>query len=571
MAEPAKPPTTAPSTRTMRSDQIKRGVERAPHRALLKATGVRDEDMTKPFVAVVNSYVDIIPGHVHLQEFGKIVKDAVRAAGAVPFEFNTIGVDDGIAMGHGGMKFSLPSRELIADSVETMISAHCFDAMICIPNCDKIIPGMLMAAMRLDIPTIFISGGPMPAGRTPDGRTVDLISVFEGVGAYKAGKIDEAELKTLEDFGCPSCGSCSGMFTANSMNCIMEALGMALPFNGSALAQTEERNRLAEQAAHQLMRLLEMGLTPRQIATPEAFDDAFALDMAMGGSTNTVLHLLAIAHEAGIEYDLHRINQIADRVPHLCKISPASHWHMEDLHRAGGIPALLHELSRDGNTLHLDRLTVTGRTLGENLSDSQVNDYEVIRPRSDPYSERGGLAVLFGNLAPDGAVVKTGAVAPSMRRFSGPARIYESQDDALRGIYNGEVQAGEVVVIRYEGPAGGPGMQEMLSPTSAIMGMGLGDKVALITDGRFSGGTRGACIGHVSPEAAARGPIAALRPGDVIEIDLDARTLNVRLSEEEIRARLAALPPFEPRIESKWLRRYSRMVTSASTGAVLVD
>ncbi len=571
MAEPAKPPTTAPSTRTMRSDQIKRGVERAPHRALLKATGVRDEDMTKPFVAVVNSYVDIIPGHVHLQEFGKIVKDAVRAAGAVPFEFNTIGVDDGIAMGHGGMKFSLPSRELIADSVETMISAHCFDAMICIPNCDKIIPGMLMAAMRLDIPTIFISGGPMPAGRTPDGRTVDLISVFEGVGAYKAGKIDEAELKTLEDFGCPSCGSCSGMFTANSMNCIMEALGMALPFNGSALAQTEERNRLAEQAAHQLMRLLEMGLTPRQIATPEAFDDAFALDMAMGGSTNTVLHLLAIAHEAGIEYDLHRINQIADRVPHLCKISPASHWHMEDLHRAGGIPALLHELSRDGNTLHLDRLTVTGRTLGENLSDSQVNDYEVIRPRSDPYSERGGLAVLFGNLAPDGAVVKTGAVAPSMRRFSGPARIYESQDDALRGIYNGEVQAGEVVVIRYEGPAGGPGMQEMLSPTSAIMGMGLGDKVALITDGRFSGGTRGACIGHVSPEAAARGPIAALRPGDVIEIDLDARTLNVRLSEEEIKARLAALPPFEPRIESKWLRRYSRMVTSASTGAVLVD
>ncbi|HEC21666.1 MAG TPA: dihydroxy-acid dehydratase [Chloroflexi bacterium] len=555
----------------MRSDQIKRGVERAPHRALLKATGVRDEDMTKPFVAVVNSYVDIIPGHVHLQEFGKIVKDAVRAAGAVPFEFNTIGVDDGIAMGHGGMKFSLPSRELIADSVETMISAHCFDAMICIPNCDKIIPGMLMAAMRLDIPTIFISGGPMPAGRTPDGRTVDLISVFEGVGAYKAGKIDEAELKTLEDFGCPSCGSCSGMFTANSMNCIMEALGMALPFNGSALAQTEERNRLAEQAAHQLMRLLEMGLTPRQIATPEAFDDAFALDMAMGGSTNTVLHLLAIAHEAGIEYDLHRINQIADRVPHLCKISPASHWHMEDLHRAGGIPALLHELSRDGNTLHLDRLTVTGRTLGENLSDSQVSDYEVIRPRSDPYSERGGLAVLFGNLAPDGAVVKTGAVAPSMRRFSGPARIYESQDDALRGIYNGEVQAGEVVVIRYEGPAGGPGMQEMLSPTSAIMGMGLGDKVALITDGRFSGGTRGACIGHVSPEAAARGPIAALRPGDVIEIDLDARTLNVRLSEEEIRARLAALPPFEPRIESKWLRRYSRMVTSASTGAVLVD
>jgi len=557
--------------RAMRSDEIKRGVERAPHRALLKATGVRDEDMGKPFVAVVNSYVDIVPGHTHLQGFGKRIKEAVRAAGAVPFEFNTIGVDDGIAMGHGGMKFSLPSRELIADSVETMISAHWFDGMICIPNCDKIVPGMIMAAMRLDVPTIFVSGGPMPAGKTPDGRTVDLISVFEGVGAYKAGKIDDAELKILEDFGCPSCGSCSGMFTANSMNCIMEVLGLALPYNGSALAETDERLSLAEQAASRLLDLIDQGLTARQIVTPDAIEDAFVLDMAMGGSTNTVLHLLAIAREAGIDFDLAHINEIADRVPHLCKISPASHWHMEDLHRAGGIPALLNELSADGNTLHLYRPTVSGMTMAEAVADRPVQDHEVILPRSKPHSQTGGLAILFGNLAPDGAVVKTGAVGPQMRHHSGPARIYESQDEALRGIYNKEVQPGEVVVIRYEGPAGGPGMQEMLSPTSAIMGMGLGDKVALITDGRFSGGTRGACVGHVSPEAAARGPIAALEPGDIIEIDLDARTLSVQLSDEEIQRRLDALPPFTPTSPSKWLRRYASQVTSASTGAVFAE
>jgi dihydroxy-acid dehydratase len=555
----------------MRSDQIKRGVERAPHRALLKATGVRDEDMTKPFVAVVNSHVDIIPGHTHLDRFGEVVKEAVREAGAVPFMFHTIGVDDGIAMGHQGMKFSLPSRELIADSVETMMRAHCFDAMICIPNCDKIVPGMLMAAMRVDIPAVFISGGPMAAGKTPDGRTVDLISVFEGVGAYKAGKIDDSELKTLEDFGCPSCGSCSGMFTANSMNCIMEALGMALPYNGSMLADTPERDELARKAAERVVALAEEGLTARQIATREAFDDAFALDMAMGGSTNTVLHLLAIAREAGIEYDLRDLNAVADAVPHLCKISPASHWHMEDLHRAGGIPGLLHELASDGNTLHMDRPTVSGQAFGEVVANGEVTDHEVILPRSAPHSQTGGLAVLFGNLAPEGAVVKTGAVSAAMRQHSGPARIYESQDEALRGIYNGEVQPGEVVVIRYEGPAGGPGMQEMLSPTSAIMGMGLGDKVALITDGRFSGGTRGACVGHVSPEAAARGPIAALEPGDIIRLDLDARTLDVELSDAEIKARLDALPPFETGTTSKWLRRYSKLVTSASTGAVFAD
>ena len=555
----------------MRSDQIKKGFERAPHRALLKATGVCDEDMTKPFVAVVNSYVDIVPGHVHLQGLGKIIKEAVRAAGGVPFEFNTIGVDDGIAMGHGGMKFSLPSRELIADCVETMISAHCFDGMICIPNCDKIVPGMLMAAMRLDVPAIFISGGPMPAGKTPDGRVVDLISVFEGVGAYKAGTIDEEELKILEDHSCPSCGSCSGLFTANSMNCLMEALGLALPYNGTALAQTEEREAMAVQVAHHLMGLIESGLTPRQIVTQQALDDAFALDMAMGGSTNTVLHALAIAHEAGIVYPLERINQVAARVPHICKVSPASHWHMEDVHRAGGVPAILREISRDGNVLHLDRHTVTGRTLGENIAEAEVRDYEVIRSRLDPHSESGGLAILFGNLAPEGAVVKTGAVSTVMRQHVGPARVYESHDGALAGILSHEVQPDDVVVIRYEGPAGGPGMQEMLSPTSAIVGMGLGDKVALITDGRFSGGTRGACIGHVSPEAAARGPIAALRSGDMIEIDLSKHKLDVRLPQEEIQDRLEALPTFEPQVRSKWLRRYAKMVTSASTGAVLRD
>ncbi|RME07612.1 MAG: dihydroxy-acid dehydratase [Anaerolineae bacterium] len=555
----------------MRSDIIKKGFERAPHRSLLKATGVvRDEDFNKPFIAVVNSYIDIVPGHVHLQEFGHLVKEAIRAAGGVPFEFNTIGVDDGIAMGHAGMKFSLPSRELIADSVETMIQAHQFDGMVCIPNCDKIVPGMAMAALRVDIPTIFISGGPMAAGRTPDGEIVDLISVFEGVGAYKAGKIDEARLKLLEDYGCPSCGSCSGLFTANSMNCLLEALGLALPFNGSALALSEEREALARQAARQILTLVERNLTPRQIVTAEAIDDAFALDMAMGGSTNTVLHTLALAHEAGIEYDLHRINRVAEKVPHLCKVSPSGQWHMEDVHRAGGVPAILNEIAKGGNTLHLERPTVAGTTLGESIAGHQIKDHQVIRPLENPHSKQGGLAILFGNLAPDGAVIKTGGVAPSMRKHRGPARIYESQEDAMRGILAHEVQPGDVVVIRYEGPRGGPGMQEMLSPTSAIMGMGLGESVALITDGRFSGGTRGACIGHVSPEAAARGPIAALRDGDIIEIDLEARSLNVALSDEEIQARLDALPPFEPRTTSSWLRRYARMVTSANRGAVLV-
>jgi dihydroxy-acid dehydratase len=554
----------------MRSDQIKKGYERAPHRALLRATGLKDEDFSKPFIAIVNSYVDIVPGHVHLQSFGKRIKEAVRAAGAVPFEFNTIGVDDGIAMGHGGMKFSLPSRELIADSVETMIQAHQFDGMVCIPNCDKIVPGMIMAALRVDIPAIFISGGPMPAGKTPQGESIDLVSVFEGVGAYKAGAIDEQRLKTLEEFACPACGSCSGLFTANSMNCLLEVLGLALPFNGSALALSEERDALADQAAAQILSLVEMDLTPRKIVNAETIDDAFALDMAMGGSTNTVLHTLALAREAGVEYPLERINQVADRVPYLCKVSPSGKWHMEDVHRAGGIPAILNEISRSGNTLHMDRPTVSGKMLGESISGLNILDNEVIRSAENPHRQVGGLAILFGNLAPEGAVIKTGGVAPHIRQFSGPARIFESQDEAMAGILDHQVEAGQVIVIRYEGPRGGPGMQEMLSPTAAIMGMGLGEKVALITDGRFSGGTRGVCVGHISPEAAARGPLAALQDGDEIKIDLERRRLDVALSEEAIQKRLDALPPFEVQTESSWLRRYSRMVTSASSGAVLV-
>lgn len=560
----------------MRSDTIKKGFERAPHRSLLKATGVSDADMGKPFIAVCNSYIDIIPGHVHLQQFGKVVKQAIRAAGGVPFEFNTIGVDDGIAMGHYGMKFSLPSREIIADSLETVISAHAFDGLICIPNCDKIVPGMLMGAMRVDIPTIFISGGPMAAGRMPDGRKVDLISVFEGVGAFSAGRIDEAELKLLEDNGCPTCGSCSGMFTANSMNCLCEALGVALPYNGSILANTPEREQLACEAAERLMHLVRNNITIRQIVTPEAIDDAFALDMAMGGSTNTVLHTLALAYEAGLNYPIARINEVAERVPNICKVSPSRvsptvQWHMEDVNRAGGVPAILKELSKKEDILHLDRITVTGKTMRENLEEAEVLDYEVIRPIDQPYSAKGGLAVLFGNLTPDGAVIKTAAVDAKMMQHTGPARIYEGQDAAVRGILNGQVQSGDVVVIRYEGPRGGPGMQEMLAPTSQIMGMGLGDSVALITDGRFSGGTRGACIGHISPEAAAGGPIAALKDGDIIHIDLIARTLNVDLSDEEIAQRLTEVPPHVPEIRGRWLKRYAKLVSSANTGAVFLD
>ena len=553
----------------MRSDMIKKGFERAPHRSLLKATGVTDEDMGKPFIAIANSYVDIIPGHVHLNAFGEVVRQAVREAGGVPFMFNTIGVDDGIAMGHVGMKYSLPSRELIADSVETMIKAHWFDGMICIPNCDKIVPGMLMAAMRCNIPTIFISGGPMAAGRTPSGQTVDLISVFQGVGAYQAGKISDAQLKELEDFGCPTCGSCSGLFTANSMNCLCEALGMALPGNGTILAVDPRREELARAAARQVMTLIEMDLKPRDIVTPEAIDNAFALDMAMGGSTNTVLHTIALAHEAGVDYPLERLNQVSARVPNLCKVSPSSHYHVEDVDRAGGVSAILCELSKKPGTLHLDQMTVTGKMLGENIAGCDSRDTDCIRTLDNPYSQTGGLTVLFGNVAPEGAVVKTAGVLPEMLRHRGPARVYESHDEANAGILSGEVKPGEVVVIRNEGPKGGPGMQEMLAPTSNIGGMGLESSVALITDGRFSGGTRGACIGHVSPEATEGGPIALLRTGDVIEIDIPAATLNVDLTEAELAHRRAAWQPRPNGRLTGWLARYAKMATSASKGAVL--
>ncbi|WP_324668321.1 dihydroxy-acid dehydratase [Geochorda subterranea] len=552
----------------MRSDVIKRGIDRAPHRSLLRAVGLTDRDFEKPFIGIANSYVDIVPGHAHLQEFGKLVKEAVRAAGGVPFEFNTIGVDDGIAMGHVGMRYSLPSRELIADSVETMVRAHWFDGLICIPNCDKIVPGMLMAAARLNIPTVFISGGPMAAGRL-DGRAVDLISVFEGVGAVQAGRISEAELRRLEAAACPGCGSCSGMFTANSMNCLCEALGVALPGNGTALALTPEREELARQAGRRIIELVEQDLKFLDIVDADAIDNAFALDMAMGGSTNTVLHTIALAHEAGIDYPLERLDQLARRVPHLCKVSPASHWHIEDVHRAGGVPAILKELARVPGVLHLDKPTVAGRSLGELVASAEVRDAEVIRPVERAYSPTGGLAVLFGNLAPDGAIIKTGAVEPGIEWHEGPAIVFDSEQEAIEGIKAGRVEAGHVVVIRYEGPRGGPGMPEMLAPTSAIVGMGLGTRVALVTDGRFSGGTRGLCVGHVSPEAAEGGPLALVQDGDPVRIDLRSRRIDVLVDDAELARRHERWQPPAPRFERGWLARYARMVTSASTGAVL--
>ncbi|ABO67286.1 Dihydroxy-acid dehydratase [Geobacillus thermodenitrificans NG80-2] len=556
--------------KTRRSDMIKKGFDRAPHRSLLRAAGVKEEDFDKPFIAVVNSYIDIIPGHVHLQEFGKIVKEAIREAGGVPFEMNTIGVDDGIAMGHIGMRYSLPSREIIADSIETVVSAHWFDGMVCIPNCDKITPGMMMAAMRLNIPTIFVSGGPMKAGVTKDGRKISLSSVFEGVGAYLGGSLDEKGLMELEQYGCPTCGSCSGMFTANSMNCLAEALGLALPGNGTILAVDPARKELVRESAKQLMYLIEHDIKPRDIVTEKAIDNAFALDMALGGSTNTVLHTLAIANEAGIDYSLERINEVASRVPHLAKLAPASDVHyIEDLHEAGGVSAVLNELSKKEGTLHLDTLTVTGKTLGENIAGCEVKNYDVIRPIDNPYSETGGLTILFGNLAPDGAVIKTGAVQGGITRHKGPAIVFDSQEEALEGIASGKIKPGHVVVIRYEGPKGGPGMPEMLAPTSQIVGMGLGTKVALVTDGRFSGASRGLSIGHVSPEAAEGGPIAFIEDGDIIEIDTVKRTINVKLSDEELERRKANWKGFEPKVKTGYLARYSKHVTSASTGGVM--
>ncbi|NHQ60621.1 dihydroxy-acid dehydratase [Chlorobium sp. BLA1] len=556
----------------MRSDTIKSGFEKAPHRSLLKATGSiqSNSDFKKPFIGICNSFNELIPGHAHLQELGRIAKDEVRKAGGVPFEFNTIGVCDGIAMGHIGMRYSLASRELIADCVETVAEAHRLDGLVCIPNCDKITPGMMMAALRINIPVIFVSGGPMKAGHTPSGKTVDLISVFEAVGQFSSGKISEGELETIEESACPGCGSCSGMFTANSMNCLSEALGFALPGNGTILAVDPRRNELVKEASRRIIDLVNRNVRPRDILTRSALLNAFALDFAMGGSTNTILHTLAIANEAELDFDFSELNTLSAKTPYICKVSPATmEVHIEDVDRAGGVSAILHELSRIDGLLDLSALTVTGKTLGENIAHSEVKDRKVIRSVQDPYSATGGLAVLYGNLAPQGAVVKTGAVSPAMLKHTGPAKVYDSQDDAIKGIMGDDIKPGDVVVIRYEGPKGGPGMPEMLSPTSAIMGRGLGESVALITDGRFSGGSRGACIGHVSPEAAEKGPIAALKNGDLITINIPERTISMELTDDVIKERLAKLKPFEPKIKKGYLARYSQMVTSANTGAIL--
>ncbi|MFI5457023.1 MAG: dihydroxy-acid dehydratase [Isosphaerales bacterium] len=636
----------------MRSDTIKRGDARAAHRSLLRATGVGEGDWDKPFIAICNSHVDIIPGHVHLQAVGNYVKECVRTAGGVPFLFNTIGVDDGIAMGHDGMKFSLPSRELIADCVETMIQAHCFDAMICIPNCDKIVPGMFMGAMRVNIPTVFVSGGPMEAGRTASGQTVDLIDAFVAGVQKQNGKLSAEALDEIEKAACPTCGSCSGMFTANSMNCLAEAIGLALPGNGTILATSADRKVLYERAAQRIVAMARdfakkgagHGLLAREIASPAAFDNAMILDMAMGGSTNTVLHILAIAHEAGVPFSLERIDALSKKTPNLCKVSPSSRYHVEDVARAGGIHTILGEVARGcSGLLDLSCMTVSGKTLGENIADYDVrgttagapaqlltrvraggerssqawsvpsvaaearsqaaglalleaegetgsedlavvgdgagssgngpdgpfDPYDVIRTVKNAYSATGGLATLSGNLAPNGAVVKTAGVNPAMLKFSGPAVIFDSEIDSYNGIVFGKVKAGDVVVIRYEGPRGGPGMQEMLAPTTAIKGVGLGDKCALVTDGRFSGGTAGASIGHVSPEAAVGGPIALVKGGDIIDIDIPSGALSVRLSEQELEKRRAAWSPPKPKITSSYLARYAKMATSADTGAIL--
>lgn len=604
----------------MRSDMIKKGDARAAHRGLLRATGVKEEDFGKPFIAICCSYTDIVPGHVHLNKVAEVAKECVRQAGGVPFVFNTIAVDDGIAMGHVGMKYSLASRELIADCVETMVNAHCFDGMICIPNCDKIVPGMLMASVRCNIPTIFVSGGPMEAGKR-DGKAIDLIDIFVGAAAKQQKRISDEELLDIEQRACPTCGSCSGMFTANSMNCLCEALGMALPMNGTILATSADRKRLYQKAAERVIAMVkeqeEKGAAfkglPRDIITAESIDNAMVLDMAMGGSTNTVLHILAIANEAGVEYDINRIDKLSRSTPNVCKVSPSIHYHIEDVHQAGGIHTILGTIKRGKpELLHLDALTVTGKTLGQNIDEWDIRSrgtvcaealelcaiepgncrnqpcfsverkaknidelklnfdpQDCIREVGNAYNQEGGLAILFGNLAPKGAVVKTAGVKPSMMQHTGPAVIFESENEAYDGIVAGKVKAGDVVVVRNEGPKGGPGMQEMLAPTTAIKGVKLDDSVALITDGRFSGGTAGACIGHISPEAAAGGPIGLLKDGDVITVDIPARKISVALSDEELGERKKNWKKPEPRFKSGWMARYAALATSADTGAVL--
>ncbi len=558
----------------MRSSEIKEGFSRAPHRSLLRATGVRDEDFGKPFIGVANSFIEIIPGHFFLNKVAEVIKDEIRANGCIPFEFNTIGVDDGIAMGHDGMLYSLPSREIIANSIETVMNAHKLDAMIAIPNCDKIVPGMIMGALRVDVPTVFVSGGPMAAGHLHDGTPIDLATAFEAVGEFEAGNITEEKLTEIECNACPSGGSCSGMFTANSMNTLMEAMGIALDGNGTILALTPERTELYKQAARRICEIAKDEASREKfrfsnILNENAVRNAFAVDMAMGGSSNTVLHMLAIAKEAGVDFNLSDINKVSHRVSHIAKISPSlTTVHMEDINKAGGVSAVMHEMSKRGDDILLDNLTITGETTYEKIADKAIKDSSIIHTVDNPFSEVGGLAILYGNLAEQGAVIKTAGIIGD-RAFTGSAVCFNSQDEAISGIINGKVKAGNVVVIRYEGPKGGPGMQEMLSPTSLIMGMGLGDSVALITDGRFSGATRGASIGHVSPEAAEGGMIGLLEDGDEIHLDVDKYILEVNLSDEEIAKRRANFTPIVKPLKSKWLRQYRALVTNASNGAIL--
>jgi dihydroxy-acid dehydratase len=554
----------------MKSDTVKRGVERAPHRALLHAVGWKRADIDKPLIGIINSFTEIVPGHIHLPQIAQAAKAGVWSAGGVPFEVNTIAVCDGIAMNHPGMKYSLPSRELIADSVEIMAEAHAFDALVFIPNCDKIIPGMLMAAVRLNLPAIFVSGGPMLAGRREvNGKEekVDVNTLFEAVGMVAAGKMKPEELEELEELACPGCGSCAGMFTANTMNCLTEALGMGLAGNGTIPAVDARRLQLAQKAGQQVMKLLADNIRPRDIVTKEAIHNAFSVDMALGGSTNSVLHLMAIAHEAGSEFPLAMVNEISQRTPHLASLRPSGEYHIEDLDRAGGISAVMKELE---GLLILKAKTVSGKTLAGVIADAHNRDKEVIHPIVHAHSPIGGIAILFGNLAPDGAVVKRAAVAEEMMFHQGKARVFDSEEEVTKAIMNKRIKSGEVIVIRYEGPKGGPGMREMLTPTSLLSGMGLDKEVALITDGRFSGATRGAAIGHVSPEAASRGPIAALKDGDIIKIDIARNRLDVELSEKEIDERLSKLAEFKPRVTSGYLRRYAEKVSSASTGAILI-
>lgn len=552
----------------MRSDAIKKGIERAPHRSLLYARGCSTDDWDKPFIGIISSSNDIVPGHVHLESIVQAVKEGIRDKGGVPFVGNTTAVCDGIAMNHEGMKYSLPSREIIADTCEVFAMAHAFDALVFVPNCDKIVPGMLMAAARINLPCIFVSGGPMMAGKIYDNnrlRSIDLISVYEAVGEAIKGDITEARLTEMEKVACPGCGSCSGLYTANTMNCICEALGIALPGNGTIPAVQARRIQLAYAAGQQVMHVLSENIRPEDLITSDSIHNAFAVDMALGGSSNTVLHLAAIAHEAGIKFPLSWINEVGDSVAHICKLSPASEQHIEDLDVAGGVQAVMQEISR---SLKLDAMTVLGKPIGELIKHARVEDRNVIHSISSPYNAKGGLSILFGNLAPDGAVVKSGAVEPEMLAHKGPARIFDSEEDATSAIIAGKFKSGDILVIRYEGPKGGPGMREMLTPTSILSGMGMDKEIALITDGRFSGGSRGAAIGHVSPEAAVRGPIAAIKDGDIICIDIPNHKLEIELTDEEIERRLNALPQFKSKVNNGYLKRYADQVTSASSGAV---